>query len=286
LRQIKRARLEGEVEGEERDGDDQCEEEGQAELPFHQRRRHWIAKECPYPATSVNVLKTEHGATEFLPALQKYVQSKLPAHPHKIVPGQFDRFDVYKQVVIKRPPNPYLALVNEKDHAHTSRRKPGSDRKLETAARFDTVLVADEHRPKDSAGLDGLRAARLRVIFQLPRQFGYHPEPLAYVEWYTPFQRQDASTKMWILKPATNNGHALGEVIPLRRLERVCHLVPKPLSRTTVSSWTSSNVLDRTNEFWFNWWVNLDMWTTCCLPPMGLIQRRAREANNQVDAGA
>ncbi|KAJ7805486.1 hypothetical protein B0H13DRAFT_1524309, partial [Mycena leptocephala] len=62
---------------------------------------------------------------------------------------------------------------------------PRSGRKAASPAIFDTALIIEnpsEYRP--SSGIEGLCPAHIRVIFNLPRQVGNFPHPLAYVEWF------------------------------------------------------------------------------------------------------
>ncbi|KAI0693753.1 hypothetical protein BC835DRAFT_1275553, partial [Cytidiella melzeri] len=59
-----------------------------------------------------------------------------------------------------------------------------------TSGVFDPVLVVEdaERYCKQKKGLlDGLCAARIRVIFELPAEFSQLAHPLVYLEWYTPF---------------------------------------------------------------------------------------------------
>ncbi|KAG1747788.1 uncharacterized protein EDB91DRAFT_1008998, partial [Suillus paluster] len=66
-------------------------------------------------------------------------------------------------------------------------RKPGSP------ARFDMALVTDGVWASRLRSLDavGVRVAQVCVIFTLPRQFGAYSQPLAYIEWFTPFREAD-----------------------------------------------------------------------------------------------
>lgn len=253
-------------------------------VPFRDRTRFRLAKKCPHPSTSVATLETEYQAELFLPALKQYVSMKLPS-ALKYTPSVHDDFDVFNQAVIVRPPNPWIASTGGIDHIHTNRFIPWRGRKPEVPARFDTALIANENRSHNQSGLSGLRAACVRAIFKLPDELR-HPEPLVYVEWYTPFfQRKVGSTGMQSIK-RSRDGHD-AEIIPLSRIERACHLLPKSKRNAFDQLWTSSNVLDLADDFWLNWWISMDMWTSCCLPRMGDghlrrvqddIDRRAEEA--------
>ncbi|KAI0821808.1 hypothetical protein BC628DRAFT_1281640, partial [Trametes gibbosa] len=50
--------------------------------------------------------------------------------------------------------------------------------------------------------------------------------PLAYVEWFTPFQVVDQITGMYVVSPSTRQRQRNCSVIPLSDIVRTCHLVP------------------------------------------------------------
>ncbi|KAJ7495100.1 hypothetical protein FB451DRAFT_999355, partial [Mycena latifolia] len=65
-------------------------------------------------------------------------------------------------------------------------------------AHFDTALIVEDpagYRP--SSGVQGLRIAQVRAIFMLPPQYGTYPHPLAYIEWFTPFNQPDKTSGMY-----------------------------------------------------------------------------------------
>ena len=52
----------------------------------------------------------------------------------------------------------------------------------------------------------GLRAGRVRLIFELPPQYGRLAHPLLYIEWYTPFTSVNDITQMYVVQRSTRGG--------------------------------------------------------------------------------
>ncbi|KAI0669728.1 hypothetical protein C8Q78DRAFT_948245, partial [Trametes maxima] len=48
--------------------------------------------------------------------------------------------------------------------------------------------------------------------------------PLAYVEWFTPFNTVDSATGMYVIAPSTRQRER--PVLPLTHIIRSCHLIP------------------------------------------------------------
>ena len=66
-----------------------------------------VAKKSPFPNTSVARITSAYGATEFLPALQTFLNDHLPRNTLK--PNQFDRFDIYNVISILLPSKPHVS---------------------------------------------------------------------------------------------------------------------------------------------------------------------------------
>ncbi|KAH9926043.1 uncharacterized protein B0H18DRAFT_849248, partial [Fomitopsis serialis] len=161
-------------------------------------RSYVVAKHCPSPNTSLRCLEAEHKATEFLPALTAFVHTKLPQCRFK--PNDMDRYDVYKAISVTYPADPQSDASEHTDRIRTVPAKAGSGRKPTKGAHFDTAFIIDPE-----LAIDGrhTRVARVRVIFDLPEQFGVLPHPLAYVEWYTPLTRLEPSTGLYLVSRST-----------------------------------------------------------------------------------
>ncbi|KAJ7732884.1 hypothetical protein B0H16DRAFT_1252689, partial [Mycena metata] len=81
---------------------------------------------------------------------------------------------------------------------------PAKGQSFGSPAIFDTALVIeDPSQYVPSSGITGLRPAQIRVIFNLPPQFGTYTHPLAYIEWFTPLNRPDPTTGMFTTHRST-----------------------------------------------------------------------------------
>jgi hypothetical protein len=101
-------------------------------------------------------------------------------------------------------------------------------------------------------GLIGLTVARVRAIFNLPLEFGDHPEPLAYLEWFTPLSREDPEVGMYLVGASTRNHRRRASVLPVSKLQRSCHLIPRFGKGRINPTWHSANILDQDIKFYVN----------------------------------
>ncbi|KDQ53785.1 hypothetical protein JAAARDRAFT_90222, partial [Jaapia argillacea MUCL 33604] len=51
--------------------------------------------------------------------------------------------------------------------------------------------------------------------------------PLAYIEWFTPFNKPDVGTGMMVLSRSTHNHRQNAAVISMERIIQSCHLMGK-----------------------------------------------------------
>ena len=76
-------------------------------------------------------------------------------------------------------------------------------------------------------------------------------DPLAYVEWFTPFPAVDQHTGMYIVSHSTRQHRRHASIISVTDIVRTVHLIPfagKSIDRT----WTSDTVLDQCTRFLVN----------------------------------
>ena len=107
----------------------------------------------------------------------------------------------------------------------------------------------------------GLRIAQVRVIFNLPAQFGSFHHPLAYVEWFTPLGTVDATTGLHSVTRSTRRAQRNSEIVSVERIVRGCHLMAR-CGQNILSSWTTDNVLEQNSiHFLVNPYVNVDTFT-------------------------
>ena len=103
--------------------------------------------------------------------------------------------------------------------------------------------------------------AQIRLIFNLPPQFGHFPHPLAYVEWFTNLGSPDLLTGLHSVTRSTRQGKRNAEVISVDRIYRSCHLIPR-FGAAINSSLTADNVLEQsTIQFFVNPYINIDTFT-------------------------
>jgi hypothetical protein len=96
-----------------------------------------------------------------------------------------------------------------------------------------------------------LSVAQVRVIFQLPPEYGRFDIPLAYVEWYTPLQSFVPSLGMYQVTCSSRNHYRHASIIPVNQIVRSCHLIPKfgtKIGRT----WNADNILNSADTYYLN----------------------------------
>lgn len=107
----------------------------------------------------------------------------------------------------------------------------------------------------------GLRIAQVRLIFNLPPQFGSFPHPLAYIEWFTPLGHVDHNTGLFSISRSTRQGQRNAEVVSVDRIIRGCHLMAR-CGQNIPSSWTTDNILEQSSiQYLVNPYINVDTFT-------------------------
>ncbi|KAG0692303.1 hypothetical protein DFH29DRAFT_985826 [Suillus ampliporus] len=199
---------------------------------------HILAKTPSHPHQSVQNLVHAHGATDFLPALQSFLDTNLP--DNTLIPGDHDRFDIYCQVVVVTPPAFQVSEVPMCRRVRATPEKLASGRKPGIPARFDMALISVGPRTSHLHTLDGLRVGQVRAIFTLPRQFGEYPRALAYVSRSTRQLRRNAA------------------VIHVDDIVRPCHLIPK-MGESVAPRLIGGNAYEAANDFYLNDFIDVEM---------------------------
>ncbi|TBU37387.1 hypothetical protein BD309DRAFT_876562, partial [Dichomitus squalens] len=75
--------------------------------------------------------------------------------------------------------------------------------------------------------------------------------PLAYVEWFMPFQVVDPVTGMNVVAPSTRSHRRYATVLLVMDIVRSCHLIPS-WGRYMNCRTVSSSALDTHNKFFVN----------------------------------
>ena len=122
---------------------------------FNNRLKYSLAKRPPHQNITVEKLTQKFGTVNFLSALTSFLRHYLPAT--KISPTNCDRFDAYKQLVIRLPRNHYLSEKIHMDRVRTTPPLLAGGRALATAAHFDTAFVVEDLRLyKSEGGISGI----------------------------------------------------------------------------------------------------------------------------------
>ncbi|KAJ7855999.1 Zn-finger domain-containing protein [Mycena leptocephala] len=218
-----------------------------------------IAKSPATLNVTVAHLQNLHGAVDIIPALTTFLKRTFNSCP--IIPGPFDRFDVYNQVSLQLPANRYLSDQLRTNRIRAVPAVPPKSRSPGSPANFDTALVIeDPAQYVPSSGIQGLRPAQIRIIFRLPPQFGTFPHPLAYIEWFTPLNRPDAASGMFTTHRSTRQHRRHAAVVSVEQLVRGCHLMAKS-GKTIDRKLTSNNVLDTASMLYVNPYIHVDTFT-------------------------
>lgn len=115
------------------------------------------------------------------------------------------------------------------------------------------LTVSSQYKLSTLHGLLGLRVGRIKVIFTLSPRISTIAERLAYVEWFRPFREKERATGLYTVSPAIRNHQRVADVVPLERIARSCHLVPKFGTRIEV---TQSSTFVDASTFYLNPWID------------------------------
>ncbi|KAG1831199.1 hypothetical protein DFJ58DRAFT_719589 [Suillus subalutaceus] len=182
-----------------------------------------VTKSCPFLNVSVSRLQTAFGAIDF----------------------EYDHFDVFKSVLLLLPKQNHISDLKRLNQLRAHPAIPNRDRrKPASPAHFDVAFVIE----------DRLRVAQIRVIFKLLSHYGNFSHPLAYIEWFRPLREPEPTTKLYRLAQSTCNQ---------RRFTAVAgHLMPRFGSSKVEASLINGDVLELTNDFYFNPYINFDLFDT------------------------
>ncbi|KAJ7659013.1 hypothetical protein B0H17DRAFT_1145424 [Mycena rosella] len=180
-------------------------------------KAYTIAKRPTTINCTVAHFQIQHGAADIIPALTAFLKVNFKSCP--VVPGPFDRFDLYNKITLHLPANRYLSKQPRTSRIRAVPAVPAKERSRGSPAIFDTALVVDDpSQYVPSSGIDGLRPAQVRAIFSLPPQFGSFPHPLAYVEWFTPLNRPDPVSGMYTTHRSTASHRRRAGVVSVEHL--------------------------------------------------------------------
>lgn len=236
-------------------------------------RGYKVAKKPGYGNVTVDGLIKFGAADEYF---LWYLEEFLLAHSLPIPRSHKVPFGVFKRLSVMLPQIPQVAdLTDLSDTIRTTMPEPPQARRGAIPAQFDTVLAfnkagltafSDSSNPLKGAYIKfscrpysladamlekDLSVAQVRVIFQLPPEYGRFDTPLAYVEWYTPLQLYNPSLGMYQISRSFRNRYRRASIIPVNQIVRSCHLIPK-FGTKIGRMWNTDNVLEMADTFYLN----------------------------------
>ena len=104
---------------------------------------------------------------------------------------------------------------------------------------------------------------QVRLVFDLPQHFGTFPHPLAYIEWFTPLGRPDASTGLHLITRSTRHTRRNSTIVSVSTILRGCHLMARyPREVPSPCQWTADNILERESiQYFLNPYIDVDTFT-------------------------
>ncbi|KAI0370412.1 hypothetical protein BV20DRAFT_1035905 [Pilatotrama ljubarskyi] len=205
---------------------------------------------------------TDFGALNFTHCLNDFLTKLSVGNParlnHAAIPlHDMSRIAAYKHFKLRLPVIRQVSPHALVDTIHAApARLPAKPFASPISPNMSTVLARDPAVTASQASFGGLRVARVRMIFELPK--AYDPtvfgitEPLVYVKWFTPFHVVDNITGMYVVSPSTRQRQRHASIIPLTHVVRSCHLIPcwgKRIDRRPVEG----DILDSvTTKFFVN----------------------------------
>ncbi|KAG8957980.1 hypothetical protein FRC05_009478, partial [Tulasnella sp. 425] len=165
--------------------DEPCSEEGIGEQ-LETVVQHSVLsypKSASLPNVPLRIIVQACGASQFFKCVKDYIRGVRSQGTHLSPVVEHDKFNVFKRATLHLgspfdPDDEILDVIRA-----TPKRGQGPLIKLGNNSFFDTVLIRGHQGPPT--------VAQLKVLFTLPSTIDpYRTQPLlAYVEWFTPFQR-------------------------------------------------------------------------------------------------
>ncbi|KAG9123862.1 hypothetical protein FRC07_013710 [Ceratobasidium sp. 392] len=175
-------------------------------------------------------LISKHEAADLVPATIHYLRDHVP--PGTSLPlFPESNFKVWKQFKLHHQRLPfYPALAAQTDQVRAFPPSIDKEGRLIRAGHFDVILFSPStNNNGNPQGLHSLQAARVRAIFELPRQLHrLWPKKLVYIEHFGPFPiLPSRATALYTTSHAVSGGRRSVSVIPLSQVRMTCHLTPR-----------------------------------------------------------
>ncbi|PIL28797.1 hypothetical protein GSI_08841 [Ganoderma sinense ZZ0214-1] len=213
---------------------------------------------------SLSDLSTRYGAIDFLADLRAYMTTYLPS---ALPPNEYNTYDVFHDINILTPASRYFDNSKRICKVRASPAKPRVGHRRPAPPRFDCGLfVVDEDLHRREGKLNGVCAARIRVIFHLPSHLGYTPHALLYVQWFRPFRGPEQHSGLYTTSHSTSNKARRHSIVSASTLLRSCHLIPKYGPDDVDPDWTTDTVLDAPTDFFLNTYIDFAMFHELSFP--------------------
>ncbi|KAG1730814.1 uncharacterized protein EDB91DRAFT_1239017 [Suillus paluster] len=195
------------------------------------------------------------GAINFIPALQTFLTHHFPHS--SISPSQYDRFDVFKSVLLLLPWRNHISDVKRLNRIRAHPAIPNRNRhKPLSPSHFDVAFIIEDRQLWESGtGLMvwDMTLTQIHAIFKLPSHYGKFPHPLAYPE---------PMTNLYRLAQSTHNQRCFAAVVSIQDLLQGGHLIPRFRSGKVDVSWINGDVLELADEFYVNPYINFHLFDT------------------------
>ncbi|KAJ3859983.1 hypothetical protein EV359DRAFT_75404 [Lentinula novae-zelandiae] len=250
------AELSGVANDEDEDSTDSTDGSEEAELhPV----KYTVARRPPLQA-SVTSIENDYEADWFTWYLDKFLTnhglaSKIPINiQHGL--NTLPPFPLYKQLRLQLPPIPEAASESLTDVVHTTKHIDAfwTEKGLvkEIPAKTSIVLVRVMGNDPSKGPLHGIQVAHVRLLFRLPSEIASFHHPLAYVQWFKPFQKDPVKDlNLFKLSYSFQQHYPHCSIIPVTQIIQTCHLYPA-YGRSVDATWTSDNILDKCSSFYLN----------------------------------
>ncbi|KAJ3847772.1 hypothetical protein EV368DRAFT_50596, partial [Lentinula lateritia] len=252
------AELHGVADDKDEDGNDSDSVDESEEGELHPVK-YAVARRPPLRA-SVTSIENDYQADWFTWYLDEFLTnhgltSKIPIdtqHNLNVLPP----FPLYKQLRLHLPPIPEAASESLIDVVHATKRIDAfwMEKGLvkETPAKTSIVLVRVMDNDPKKGPLHGIQVARVCLLFRLPSEIASFHHPLAYVQWFKPFQKDPVKDlNLFKLSYSFRQHYPHCSIIPVTQIIQTCHLYPV-YGCSVDATWTSDNILDKCSSFYLN----------------------------------
>ncbi|KAJ7058581.1 hypothetical protein C8F01DRAFT_1027294 [Mycena amicta] len=238
--------------------------------------RHLVSKRPAYPSVNADSMDTDFHAPDFLFRLDDFLRSQSIPSIQQFT--NTSTFPVYKRLSVDLPRVVEITTRPTLDKIRAVKTEPRKETpngiKTEKPGQFDTVLVRTSPTNAQDP-LEGVRVARVRVIFRVPDTYAVVDDPLAYIEWYTPLTRINTDLGMYEISPSTRNHRLHSQVVRVTDILRSCHLIPVFGAKEIGSTLVSEHVLDQCSKFYLNPYLrHHDFYLLRYLPDLLALRKR------------